>query len=150
MRPPINDRIPQGNHSMKQILTTGLVTGALLATAACADRLNVPNFQNPTQGSITADPVAALPLLATGVLRDDRGNAAAYVLDLGILGRESYNYTPTEGRNTSGWLTSDVNNSTSFGGTSLWSGPYFTLRDIYNTSTVLESASPTQFTDLQK
>jgi hypothetical protein len=135
---------------MKQILTTGLVTGALLATAACADRLNVPNFQNPTQGSITADPVAALPLLATGVLRDDRGNAPGYVLGLGILGREAYNYTPTEGRNTSGWLTSDVNNSTSFGGGALWSGPYFTLRDIYNTSTVLESASSTQFTDLQK
>jgi hypothetical protein len=135
---------------MKQILTTGLVTGALLATAACADRLNVPNFQNPTQGSITADPVAALPLLATGVLRDDRGNAPGYVLGLGILGRETYNYTPTEGRNTSGWLTTDVNNSTSFGGGALWSGPYFTLRDIYNTSTVLESASSTQFTDLQK
>jgi starch-binding outer membrane protein, SusD/RagB family len=135
---------------MKQILTTGLVAGALLATAACADRLNVPNFQNPTQSGITADPVAALPLLATGVLRDDRGNAPGYVLGLGILGREAYNYSPTEGRNTSGWLTSDVNNNTSFGGGALWSGPYFTLRDIYNTSTVLESASSTQFSDLQK
>src|SRR3954466_12609371 len=150
MRPLINDRIPQGNHSMKQILTTGLVTGALLATAACADRLAVPNFQNPTQGSITADPVAALPLLATGVLRDDRGNAPGYVLGLGILGREAYNYTPTEGRNTSGWLTSDVNNNTSFGGGALWTNPYFTLRDIFNTSNVLESASSTQFSDAQK
>ena len=73
-----------------------------------------------------------------------------YVLGLGILGRETYNYSPTEGRNTSGWLTSDVNNSTSFGGTSLWSGPYFTLRDIFNTSNVLGSASSTQFSDAQK
>ena len=136
---------------MKHILTTGLVTGALVAVAACStDRLNVPNYNNPTVQGITSDPVAALPLLATGVLRDDRGNAPGYVLGLGILGRETYNYSPTEGRNTSGWLTSDVNNSTSFGGTSLWSGPYFTLRDIFNTSNVLESASSTQFSDAQK
>jgi hypothetical protein len=136
---------------MRHILTTGLVTGALAAVAACStDRLDVPNFQNPTVGSITADPVAALPLLATGVLRDDRGNETGYVLGLGILGREAYNYTPNEGRNTSGWLTSDVNNSTSFGGGSLWSGPYATLRDIFNTSNVLESASSTQFSDAQK
>src|SRR5436190_4517474 len=151
MRPTHNDRIPQRTDSMKHILTTGLVTGALVAVAACStDRLNVPNYNNPTVQGITSDPVAALPLLATGVLRDDRGNAPGYVLGLGILGRETYNYSPTEGRNTSGWLTSDVNNSTSFGGTSLWSGPYFTLRDIFNTSNVLESASSTQFSDAQK
>jgi hypothetical protein len=136
---------------MKRILTTGLVTGALVAAAACStDRLNVPNYQNPTVQTITGDPVAALPLLATGVLRDDRGNEPGYVLGLGILGREVYNYTPTEGRNTSGWLTSDVNNNTSFGGGALWSGPYFTLRDIFNTSSVLESATSTQFSDAQK
>lgn len=136
---------------MRHILTTGLVTGALVAIAACSsDRLNVPNYQNPTVGAITADPVAALPLLATGVLRDDRGNETGYVLGTGILGREVYNYTPNEGRNTSGWLTPDVLNSTSFGGTSLWTGPYGTLRDIFNTSNVLESATSTQFTDAQK
>jgi hypothetical protein len=136
---------------MKRILTTGLVTGALVAAAACStDRLNVPNYQNPTVQTITGDPVAALPLLATGVLRDDRGNEPGYVLGLGLLGREVYNYTPTEGRNTSGWLTSDVNNNTSFGGGALWSGPYFTLRDIFNTSSVLESATSTQFSDAQK
>jgi hypothetical protein len=127
------------------------VTGALVAAAACStDRLNVPNYQNPTVQTITGDPVAALPLLATGVLRDDRGNEPGYVLGLGLLGREVYNYTPTEGRNTSGWLTSDVNNNTSFGGGALWSGPYFTLRDIFNTSSVLESATSTQFSDAQK
>jgi hypothetical protein len=138
MRPLLNDRIPSR-------------TGALVAAAACStDRLNVPNYQNPTVQTITGDPVAALPLLATGVLRDDRGNEPGYVLGLGLLGREVYNYTPTEGRNTSGWLTSDVNNNTSFGGGALWSGPYFTLRDIFNTSSVLESATSTQFSDAQK
>lgn len=133
---------------MRHILTTGLVAGALLATAGCSDRLNVPNFQNPTVAGITSDPLAAIPLLATGVLRDDRNNEVGYVLGLGILGREVYNYTPTEGRNTSGWLSADVNNNTSFGGGSLWGGPYVTLRDIFNTSGVVEAA--TVLSDPQK
>jgi hypothetical protein len=123
---------------------------ALGALAGCADRLDVPNFQNPTAASVVADPAGNLPFLATGVLRDDRGNAPAYVLDLGILGREAYNYTPTEGRNTSGWLTSDVNNNTSFGGGALWSGEFFTLRDAFNTLTVVESAPSNILSDAQK
>src|SRR4051812_37027505 len=121
----------------------GMITvaaGAVVTLAACADRLTVPNFQNPTVSSISADPVAAIPLLATGVMRDDRGNLPGYVLGVGILGREAYSYTPTEGRNTTGWLTSDVNNGTSFGGGALWSGPYFTVRDAFNTLSVIDAA----------
>jgi len=125
------------------------VAAGAVVLAACADRLTVPNFQSPTVSSITADPVAAIPLLATGVLRDDRGNMPGYVLGVGILGREAYNYTPTEGRNTTGWLTSDVSNGTSFGGVSLWSGPYFTMRDAFNTLSVIE-ASGSVFSDAQK
>jgi starch-binding outer membrane protein, SusD/RagB family len=125
---------------MSRLSRAGLLTGAMvLATACSSDRLNVPNYQNPTVNAITSDPAAALPLLATGVLRDDRTNAPVYVLGMGIFGREAYNYTPTEGRNTSGYLTADVRNGTSFGGGSNWANPYFTLRDAFNTSTVLES-----------
>jgi starch-binding outer membrane protein, SusD/RagB family len=125
---------------MSRLSRTGLLAGALLIVTACSsDRLNVPNYQNPTVDAITSDPAAALPLLATGVLRDDRTNAPGYVLGMGIFGREAYNYTPTEGRNTSGYLTVDVKNGTSFGGGSLWANPYFTLRDAFNTATVLES-----------
>jgi starch-binding outer membrane protein, SusD/RagB family len=137
---------------MSRTLKAGMITvaaGAVVTLAACGDRLTVPNFQNPTVSSISADPVAAIPLLATGVMRDDRGNMPGYVLGVGILGREAYNYTPTEGRNTTGWLTSDVSNSTSFGGTSLWSGPYFTVRDAFNTLAVIDAAGGT-FTDAQK
>jgi starch-binding outer membrane protein, SusD/RagB family len=127
-----------------------MVAGALLATLpACSDRLIVPNFQNPTVASVAADPLAAVPLMATGVLRDDRGNLPAYVLDVGILGREAYNYTPTEGGNTSGWLTSDVNLNTSFGALALWTGPYAAVRDAYNTLHVIDAAGAV-FTALQR
>jgi len=124
--------------------------GAMLALGACStDRLNVPNFQSPTEETITSDPAAALPLLASGVLRDDRGNHTTYVLGMGILGREAYNYTPTEGRNTTGFLV-DPHNSTSFGGVSNWSGQYFTLRDAFNTLSVVEAAPSSVFSDAQK
>ncbi len=128
----------------------GALGVAMLALSACsADRLNVPNYQSPTVDVITGDPVAALPLLATGVLRDDRGNHTTYILGVGILGREAYNYTPTEGRNTSGFLI-DPQNQTSFGGTSNWSGQFFTMRDAFNTLTVTEAAPSSVFSDAQK
>ena len=57
---------------------------------------------------------------------------------VGILGREAYNYTVTEGRNTSGWLTSDVNNQASFGGVSNWTGYYTSLRNIKNLINLVE------------
>lgn len=136
---------------MKRMLHPGILSVALgaLALAGCSDRLDVPNFQSPTVTSITSDPIAAIPVLATGVLRDDRGQLSGYVLQTGILGREAYNYTPTEGRNTSGFLTSDVNNGTSFGGVSMWNGPYFTVRDAFNTLNVVDAAGAI-FTDAQK
>jgi hypothetical protein len=140
-------------HAFSGLRALGLLAPALLGAglAGCsADSLQVPNYQNATPGQILADPVAALPLLATGVLRDDRGNAPGFVLGVGILGREAYNYTPTEGRNTSGWLSSDVNNQASFGGTSLWGGYYSTLRDIFTMAKVVEGAQSGLFTDAQK
>lgn len=137
---------------MRRILkyrTLLVAGGAMMAVAGCGDRLTVPNFQDPTVSSVTGDPLAAIPVLATGVLRDDRGIEAGYVLGLGILGREAYDYTPTEGRNTTGWLTSDVNNGTSFGGGALWGGPYATMRDAFNTLQVVEG-SGAALTDQQK
>ncbi|MDQ3950141.1 MAG: hypothetical protein M3282_07330, partial [Gemmatimonadota bacterium] len=127
---------------MKRSLTTGLVAvaGALALTACSAERLNVPNFNNPTPESIQADPRAAIPFLVNGILRGVRDNHTGFVNGTGILGRESYNYTPTEGRNTSGWLTADVNNPTSFGGVALWTGYYTVLRNVDNLLDAVEAA----------
>jgi hypothetical protein len=119
----------------------GLLGVALLGTvAACSDNLTVPNYQNATPESIQGDAASAVPLLASGVLRNDRDGATAYISGLGILGRESYNYTPTEGRNTTGWLSTDVRNSTSFGGVALWAGPYTELRNIANLVATISGA----------
>jgi hypothetical protein len=136
---------------MRYRLKLAVAGVAVLAFASgCANDLTVPNYQNATPESIQGDPASAVPLLASGILRNDRDNATGYVLGVGILGREAYNYTPTEGRNTTGWLSSEVNNSTSFGGTSLWAGPYTALRNVANLIGTLNGAPAGTFTDARK
>jgi len=136
---------------MRHVITRGLVGVALLgASVACGDRLTVPNFLNATPESIQSDPASAVPLLAAGILRNDRDINPGYVSGVGILGRESYNYTPTEGRNTTGFLSPEVKSQSSFGGTSLW-GPYFTaLRNTVNLVNALQNAEAGVFTDARK
>lgn len=138
--------------SMRHFLTTGLTAGVLLAAlAACnTDRLNVPNYQNPTTASALSDPTAVLPLLASGVLYDDRNQMSGFVGGVGELGRESYNYFPTDGRSTTGWLTADVNNGTSFGGGALWSGYFVARRDAFEMRNVVSGSASGVFSDAQK
>lgn len=103
----------------------------LLALAACnSDRLQLPNYQNPTPAAVLGDPIAALNLEANGILYLDRNTATGYISGVGQLGRESYNYTASEGRNASGFLSTSVNDQTSFGGVSNWNGFYQTLRSV--------------------
>ncbi len=136
---------------MRPSITRGILGVALLgASAACGDRLTVPNYLNPTPESIQGDPASAVPLLAAGILRNDRDNHTGYVSGVGILGRESYNYTPTEGRNTTGWLSPDVKLAASFGGTSLWAGYYTYLRNTVNLLNTLNGAETGVFTDARK
>jgi starch-binding outer membrane protein, SusD/RagB family len=138
---------------MRTLLTRGLLGVAVLATAgACSNDLTVPNYQNATPESIQGDPVSAVPLLASGILRNDRDNATTYMLALGILGREAYNYTPTEGRNTTGYLSPEVNTPSSFAATSgsLWANQYTGLRNVANLIGTLEGAATGIFTDARK
>lgn len=139
-------------HAGMRYTVTSMAVGIMLlgAAAACTDRLTVPNYQNPTPESIQGDPVSALPLLVSGVLRNDRDLATGYVLGVGILGREAYNYTPTEGRNTSGFLSPEVKTSSSFGGNSNWTGFYTELRNATGLEGTVNGAAAGLFTDAQK
>src|SRR5919198_2638417 len=112
---------------------------AALATivAACSARdLEIKNPNSPTVEGATADPTD-LQLLATGLLVDQRGTRAGFITNAGVLGRESYTFTPTEGRNVTHPLIGIVVNGiqkldpTGFA-TGPWGGPYGALRDIYN------------------
>jgi hypothetical protein len=137
---------------MQRILTKGLVAAAgVMTLAACSsDRLGVPNFANPTPESISGDPRTAIPFIANGILRNLRDIHWSFVLGTGILGRESYNYTSTEGRNTSGWLTVDVNSAASFGGGALWTTYYVALRNIDNLLRAVDATPAGAFSDAEK
>ncbi|MBC7789836.1 MAG: RagB/SusD family nutrient uptake outer membrane protein [Anaerolineae bacterium] len=133
-------------HKFTRTLTAGALT--LLAAGCSSDRLIVPDYQNPTSGQISSDPLSAIQFLATGILRQDRDIIGGYISGTGILGRESYNYTPTEGRNHSGWV--QTVNSKSFGGVALWAGPYVNLRNIFTFVQVVEGASDATLSAAQK
>ena len=76
----------------------------LTAIAACsADRLVIPNYNQPTTEGLSKDP-AAVQLLASGVMDGVRDGIAGMARDFGIFGRETYNYFPTDGRNISNYL----------------------------------------------
>ena len=83
----------------------GALLGLLLtAIAACsADRLVIPNYNQPTTEGLSKDP-AAVQLLASGVMDGVRDGIAGMARDFGIFGRETYNYFPTDGRNISNYL----------------------------------------------
>ncbi|MCC6244605.1 MAG: RagB/SusD family nutrient uptake outer membrane protein [Gemmatimonadaceae bacterium] len=119
----------------KPVRTLGALTLGALSLAACsADTLNLTNPNTPSVAGASADP-QALQLLATGLLRQNRNSIGGYISDVGRFGRESYIYTPQEGRNTSAYLIglSGQNKLDPAGfAVGSWGGPYGNLRDVFN------------------
>ncbi len=118
------------------IRTVGAVL-ALTALAACkTSDLNITNPNAVTVEGAAGDP-AAVQLLATGLLSDHRSNTTGFPQMVGILGRESYTFTPTEGRNTTHYLmgisvAGQQKLDPSGFVTGQWSGQYNTMRDVFN------------------
>jgi hypothetical protein len=135
----------------KTVRTLGVLSLASLSLAACSkDTLNLTNPNSPSVDGAASDP-QTLQLQATGVLRGNRGSLATYQADLGRFGRESYSYTPAEGRNTSAYLIGfPGQNRLDPGGFAVgsWAGPYGNLRDIFNFRKTVDAS--TAFTDAQK
>ena len=146
-----NQHISVRHSGMRHIMTRAVIGATVLgAVVACSDRLTVPNYQNATPESVQSDPASALPLLVSGALRNNRDAATGYVSSMGILGRESYNYTPTEGRNTTGYLSPEVKTPSSFGAVSLWAGFFTERRNLLNIIGTVNGAPTGTFTDAQK
>jgi starch-binding outer membrane protein, SusD/RagB family len=121
--------------------TQSIISGvSLVVLAACsADRLEVPNYNNPTPTAVAGDPVVALNLAAGGIITGERGQAAGNISAFGIFGREAFNYTPTEGRNTSGYLV-NPDDPTSFGSGN-FAGRFQVLRNIMNFHTIVDAGT---------
>jgi starch-binding outer membrane protein, SusD/RagB family len=112
-------------------------TAMLAVVASCSAKdLAISNPNSPTVDGASADPTA-LQLLATGLLVDQRGTRAGFITNAGVLGRESYTFAPTEGRNvTHPLLGITVGGVTKLDPTGFavgpWGGEYGALRDMYN------------------
>jgi hypothetical protein len=135
---------------MRNYLLAVLCAGAL---AGCsASELNLTNPNSATILGANADPTA-LQLQATGLLADYRGIRTGEMSGLGRLGRESYVFTPQEGRNTTNYLigiTVGSKRELDPAGfiTATWT--YGALRDNYNFRNAVNATPPTLLTAAQK
>lgn len=132
------------SRSVRKAVAIALVLG--LSACKAAD-LNIANPNSATVAGATADPTA-FQLLATGLLVDQRSTRAGWINYTGILGRESYVYTPQEGRNTTHFLIGIVVNGvqkldpTGFA-VAPWGGQYNVLRDLFNFRKTVAAATLT-------
>lgn len=116
-------------------LGAALAAATLLVACKTSD-LNITNPNVVTVSGAAGDP-GSIQLLATGLLSDMRGNTTGFPQTVGIIGRESYTFTPTEGRNTTHYLigisvAGQQKLDPSGFATGIWGGPFNTMRDVYN------------------
>jgi hypothetical protein len=113
------------------------VAGAALVAGCSADRLAVPSFNEPAVGPADR---ALLQNLASGILGELRGGMPGLVSNTGIFGRESYNYTGSEPRNTSFFLAVfPLDNSGFTNGQ--WTPRYRNMRNAVNLITIADGAA---------
>jgi hypothetical protein len=114
---------------MRTLRITAL-TGLLLASAC--NTLDVPDLNNPGQDDLENNPTRALVLAtATGMLVGSRADIAdqnGYVMELGILGRESYNFDPADPRFVTELLTGPLDGGSGAFGGNLFAAPYADIR----------------------
>jgi len=120
-------------------MTKHLLVGVTLAAAtllgACSDDLTIPNFNSPTPDSEAG---ADLQLAASGILGQDRASYAGYMNNFGILGREIYNYFPTDARSHTHFFQNPLDPSGFATGN--WTGPYLNLRNLFNLRATITAA----------
>lgn len=133
-----------------QRCTRRALAAACLVLAACnGDRLNVPNFANPTPDALSKDPIGNVQYRANGILDLARRNMTGWVNDAGIFGRESFNYFLTDSRVTINYLdkpTLDPGGIAAGG----WTGRYTNLRAIAAFLGTVDSVPSTVFSTQQK
>jgi hypothetical protein len=123
----------------------GAAALAVVVASCSAEQLELTNPNSPTIDGATADPTA-LQLLATGLMVDQRGTRQGFITNASVLGRESYTFAPTEGRNVThpliGIVTGGVTKLDPTGfAVGPWGGQYGALRDVFNFKKTIDAAS---------
>jgi hypothetical protein len=109
--------------------SVGLALAGMLSLAGCD--LEVENLNNPGLDQLEDEPTPSKVASAcTGLLIGTRAGTAAaigYVSQLGILGRESYNFDAADPRNVGEMLAGQLSPASPYGG-AFWGGPYTNIR----------------------
>ena len=124
---------------MRRILYAALAGAATVFAACNADRLTVPQFNNPTPESVAEDP-SAIDFAARGILIQNRGTYADFISDVGIFGRESFDYFPTDARSHTHYVAQNPLDPAGFasGG---WTLRYRNLRNIHTFLQVVDGSA---------
>jgi hypothetical protein len=113
---------------MKTTFALTLLVAATASLGACD--LDVPDLNNPPIDDLEDNPTRENVVAASiGVVIGNRGNIAnaiGYVSQLGILGRESYNFDGADPRYIGELLAGPLQKGSPFGG-NFWAGPYANL-----------------------
>lgn len=129
------------------------VAGILGALSVPACDLEVGDLNNPGLDELEENPTAITVAAAcTGLLIGTRRNRAApngLVSQLGILGRESYNFDDADPRFIEELIEAPLDQGSPFGG-NFWAGPYLNLRLANVTLRALDRVSSDQLSDPQK
>lgn len=117
---------------MMRITSILTIVLALFALPACD--LDVPDLNNPGIDQLAENPTpSAVTAACTGLVIGQRRNHAAangYVAQLGILGREAYNFDQADPRYIGELLQGSLNPGSPFGG-NFWAGPYANIKLAY-------------------
>jgi hypothetical protein len=106
------------------------IVGALALSVGACD-LNVPDLNNPGIDVLTVNPdLVSVTKACTGLLIGNRGamaNEFGFVDEVGILGREAYNFDTADPRFVGELIEGKLNPGSPFGG-GFWAGPYANIR----------------------
>ena len=126
------------------------ISGTLGVLAMPACNLDVPDLNNPGLGELEDNPTAvSVAAACTGLLIGNRlgvGAENGYVDQLGILGREAYNFDTADPRYTGELIQGQLNPGGPFGG-NFWQLPYANLRLA---SIILRAVDKVELSDGEK
>ena len=138
-------------HGMHRLLKTASIVTVLSSTLLVGCKAEeVLNANNPSQAAIDADVRSAVQIRASGALAFQRANMAGFVSGVGILGRESLNYTGTEARNTTEYLQSQALGNVSFLAAGQWAVRYRSMLGLSNLVDLADQESGNNLTPAER
>lgn len=114
----------------------------LLALGGC-NTLTVPDFNNPGLAQLDDPARSDVQLMVQGLMvgaRTGMSGRAGYVSSLGILGRESYNFDPSDPRFTTGLLRGPLDGGSNAFGGAHWVPRFANIRNANTTLKALDAA----------